>query len=94
VGLYHSVLFLLATWEREIEYQKLVNAIFLEVFNRQKREKQIAIFDFQCVAKLKKAHERSILHILFIAQFWLNLPVDDRHYLYINDSHFGSKRFP
>jgi hypothetical protein len=55
--------FLLATCEREIEYQKLVNAIFLEVFNRQKWEKQIAIFDLQCVAKLKKAHERSILHI-------------------------------
>jgi len=51
------------TPEREIEYKKLVNAIFLEVFNRQKLEKQIAIIDFLCVAKLKKAHERSIVHI-------------------------------
>ncbi len=47
----------------KLNYQKLVNAIFLEVFNRQKSEKQIAIFDFQVVAKLKKAHERSILRI-------------------------------
>jgi hypothetical protein len=51
------------TCERESEYQKLVNAIFLEVFNRQKGEKHIANFDFECVAKLKKAHERSLFHI-------------------------------
>jgi hypothetical protein len=53
VGVYHSALFFTGDMspEREIEYQKLANAIFLEFFNRQKSKKQIAISDFQRVAK-------------------------------------------
>jgi hypothetical protein len=46
--------------EREIEYQKLVNAIFLEVFKwprmreTNSRNSQFAKFDFQCVAWFKE----------------------------------------
>jgi hypothetical protein len=37
-----------------LNIKKLVNAIFLEVFNRQKSEKQIAIFDFQRGSEIKE----------------------------------------
>jgi hypothetical protein len=38
----------------KLNIKKLVNAIFLEVFNRQKSEKQIAIFDFQRGSEIKE----------------------------------------